>query len=109
MTEGYRRARTALNAIVLISAEVVLATTLAASMVTPNARTFPAGEKTKVDGVIVSRDGNTIKLRTEDDSIGTVDLTTTTKVQLKHGIFGSKKAMDVGSLVPGLRIEAEGK
>lgn len=98
-----------LNAIVLISAEAVLATSLAASMVTPNARTFPANEKTKVDGVIVSRDGNTIKLRTEDDSIGTVDLTTSTKVQLKHGMFGRKKAMDVGSLVPGLRIEAEGK
>jgi outer membrane protein OmpA-like peptidoglycan-associated protein len=98
-----------LNVAVLISGEAVLAATLAASMVTPNARTFPAGEKTKVEGVIVSRDGNTIKLRTEDDSIGTVDLTDTTKVQLKHGLFGRKKAMDAASLVPGLRIQAEGK
>jgi outer membrane protein OmpA-like peptidoglycan-associated protein len=98
-----------LNVTVLISAEALMAATLAAAMVTPNARTFPAGEKTKVEGVIVSRDGNTIKLRTEDDSIGTVDLTDTTKVQLKHGLFGQKKAMDAGSLVPGLRIQAEGK
>lgn len=92
----------------LISAEALLATTLLAR-VTPNARNFPAGEKTKVEGVIVSRSGNSIKLRTEDDSIGTIDLTDTTKVQLKHGLFGRKKAMDVGSLVPGLRVEAEGK
>jgi outer membrane protein OmpA-like peptidoglycan-associated protein len=94
---------------VLISAGAFLTATFAASMVTPNARTFPAGEKTKVQGVIVSRDGNTLKLRTEDDSIGTIDLTNDTKVQLKHGIFGRKKAMDVGALVPGLTVEAQGK
>ncbi len=93
----------------LISAEALLTATLALSMVTPNARTFPANEKSKVQGVIISRDGNTLKLRTEDDSVGTIDLTDTTKVQLKHGIFGRKKAMDVSKLVPGLTVEAQGK
>jgi outer membrane protein OmpA-like peptidoglycan-associated protein len=77
--------------------------------VEPNTRTFTAGEQTKIQGVIVSRDGNIIKLRGNDDSIGTIDLTDTTKIQLKHGIFGRKTAMDTASLVPGLQIEAQGK
>jgi outer membrane protein OmpA-like peptidoglycan-associated protein len=78
--------------------------------VTPNARTFSANEEAKVQGVIVSRDGQTIKLRTDDDSIGTVDITGSTKIELrKGGIFRRKSAMDAAALVPGLRIEANGK
>ncbi len=78
--------------------------------VTPNARTFTADEQAKVQGVIVSRDGQTIKLRTDDDSIGTVDLTSGTKIELKKGgFFHRKSAMDTAALVPGLRIEANGR
>jgi hypothetical protein len=77
--------------------------------VTPNTRTFPADQQSKVQGVIISRDGNTIKLRADDDTIGTIDLTDTTKIQLKHGIFGHKSAMNADSLVPGLHVEAQGK
>ncbi len=78
--------------------------------VTPNARTFTADESAKVQGVVVSRDGQTIKLRTDDDSIGTIDVTDGTKIELKKGgLFHRKTAMDATALVPGLRIEAEGK
>ncbi len=63
----------------------------------------------KVQGVIVSRDGQTIKLRSDDDSVGTIDITNDTKIQLKHGIFSRKSAMNSDSLVSGLRIEAQGK
>lgn len=79
--------------------------------VTPNARTFTEGQQAKVQGVIISRDGQTIKLRADDDSIGTIDLTDTTKIKLKSGVFIFRKAsvMNVDSLVPGLHIEAEGK
>jgi outer membrane protein OmpA-like peptidoglycan-associated protein len=64
----------------------------------------------KVQGVILSRDGNAIKLRLDDDSIGTVDLSDATKIQLKSGvIFRHTAKMDTGSLVPGLHIEAQGK
>lgn len=78
--------------------------------VTPNARTFTADESAKVQGVVVSRDGQTIKLRTDDDSIGTIDLTDGTKIELKKGgLFRRKTAMDATALVPGLRIEADGK
>ncbi len=77
--------------------------------VTPNARTFTAGQESKVQGVIISRDGSIIKLRADDDSIGTIDLTDTTKIQLKSGIFKHKTAMNLDSLVPGLHVEAAGK
>jgi outer membrane protein OmpA-like peptidoglycan-associated protein len=77
--------------------------------VTPNSRTFPADQQVKVQGVIVSREGDTIKLRADDDSIGTVDITDNTKIQLKHGLFNRKTAMDTGALVPGLRVEAQGR
>jgi OOP family OmpA-OmpF porin len=90
---------------------VSLATsTLALGMVTPNARTFTAGQQVKVQGVILSRDGNAIKLRIDDDSIGTVDLSDATKISLKSGVvFRHTSKMDLASLVPGLHIEAQGK
>lgn len=78
--------------------------------VTPNARTFTAGQQTKVQGVIISREGDALKLRADDDSIGTIDLSSTTKIQLKSGvIFRHKAPMTIDSLVPGLHVEAQGK
>jgi outer membrane protein OmpA-like peptidoglycan-associated protein len=97
----------------LSKAFILGACALAASLalaVTPNTRTFTADEQSKVAGVIVSRDGQVIKLRTDDDSIGTIDITDETKIQLKKGgLFRRKAAMDAAALVPGLRIEVEGK
>jgi outer membrane protein OmpA-like peptidoglycan-associated protein len=91
-------------------AALTLATSTLALGVTPNTRTFTAGQNVKVQGVILSRDGNSIKLRIDDDSIGTVDLSDLTKIQLKSGvIFRKSSKMDLGSLVPGLHIEAQGK
>ncbi len=87
----------------------LLITAALAMGVEPNAKTFTAGQKAKVQGVIVSRQGETLKVRGTDDSIGTIDLTNDTKIELKHGIFSRKTAMDVASLVPGLQIEAQGK
>ncbi len=92
----------------LIGSSFLSSTLLVA--VTPNTRTFTADESAKVQGVVVSRDGQVIKLRTDDDSIGTIDLTEGTKIVLKKGgLLRKKTAMDAASLVPGLRIEAEGK
>ena|GEM_PF-228990 len=77
--------------------------------VTPNTRTFTAGEKTHLTGVIVSRQGNVLKLRGDDDAISTIDLDENTKIELKHGIFGwGHKAMDENSLLPGLEITVDG-
>ena len=98
-----------LTAWIAVIAGTFLASTLATAMVEPNTKTFGAGEKAQVKGVIISRDGDTVKLRGDDDSVGTVDLTSDTKIQLKHGVFGRKKAMENTALVPGLHIEAQGK
>lgn len=92
-----------------LTAVTVLSVIPAFGRVEPNTRTFTAGEQAKVQGVIISRDGQTIKLRGDDDSVGTVDLTNNTKIQLKHGIFSRKSAMNADSLVSGLRVEAQGK
>jgi len=90
------------------SAAFLLTAGLAMS-VEPNTRIFTAGHKDKIRGVIVSRDGNTLKLRGDDDSLGTIDLTDETKFQIKHGIFGQKSDVKADSLVAGLEIEARGK
>jgi outer membrane protein OmpA-like peptidoglycan-associated protein len=102
--------KTTAKAFVAFALPVVLGTAMAWG-VTPNARTFTDGQQAKVQGVIISREGQIIKLRADDDSIGTIDLTSTTKIKLKNGVFIFKKAstMSVDSLVPGLHIEAEGK
>lgn len=91
------------------AAAALLMLSAAAVGVEPNTRTFTSGQKTKIQGVIISRDGDTLKLRSNDDSVGTIDLTNDTRIQLKHGIFGRKSAMDLASLVPGLQIEAQGR
>jgi OmpA-OmpF porin, OOP family len=93
-----------------ILAQGLLTASFLTAMVTPNSRSFTAGQKAKIEGVILSRDGNSIKLRIDDDSIGTVDLTDITKIQLKKGvIFHHSDKMDAGTLVPGLHVEAQGK
>jgi outer membrane protein OmpA-like peptidoglycan-associated protein len=93
---------------VTVVASALLTAGLAMS-VEPNTRTFTAGQKDKVQGVILSRDGNSLKIRGDDDSIGTVDLTNDTKIQLKKGVFGHKTDMKVDSLVAGLHVEVQGK
>src|SRR5581483_11783706 len=92
-----------------LSVSLLLTAGLGLARVEPTTHTFTAGQKAKVQGVIVSRDGDTVKLRSSDDSIGTVDLTQTTKIQLKKGFFKGKSTMDAASLLPGLQIEAQGK
>ena len=83
---------------------------LSASAVENPTKAIPNGEKSKVSGTIQGRDGETMRVRTDDNSVVVVDLTNDTKVQLKKGLFHlSKKSMDVTALVPGLRIEASGK
>jgi outer membrane protein OmpA-like peptidoglycan-associated protein len=92
-----------------LAVQIIFTAALCMARVTPNTRTFNAGENAKIQGVIVSREGDVLKLRATDDSIGTIDLTNTTKIELKHGLFGRKKAMDLNALVPGLQIQAEGE
>ena len=92
----------------LLTGSLALVSSMLAFGVEANTRGFPTDQKAKIQGVIVSRAGDVLKLRADDDSIGTIDLTGDTKIQLKRAL-GRKTAMDVQALVPGLRIEAQGK
>jgi outer membrane protein OmpA-like peptidoglycan-associated protein len=103
-TKTRNRVRTALGVTVmgLIGATVLIA------RVEPNTRTFTAGEKSKVQGVIVAHQGDVLKVRGDDDAIENIDLTNTTKIELKKSL-GRHTAMNMDSLVPGLRVEVQGR
>lgn len=90
-----------------VSAQTLLTASLVMA-VTPNTKTFSAGEKAKVTGVIISHDGDTLRVRGDDDSVETIDLTGETKIELKKS-FGRKSKMENSALLPGLHIEANGK
>ncbi len=100
--------RNQLRTWIAVSAQALLATTLVLG-VEPNNKSFTAGEKAELKGVIISHDGDSLKVRGDDDSVGIVDLTGTTKIQLKRGVLRRKSSMQSTSLLPGLHIEAEGK
>jgi OOP family OmpA-OmpF porin len=91
-----------------LAAAMLFQATLAYAMVEPNVRTFTAGQKDKITGVILSRNGQVIKVQSDDNAVGTVDLSDETKIQLKRSL-GRKSSMSADSLVSGLRIEAQGK
>lgn len=70
---------------------------------------FVAGQKAKIKGFIMSRDGDTLLLRESGELVATVMLDDKTKVQVRKGALKfRRKEMEVTSLVPGLRVDAEG-
>ena len=76
-----------------------------------NAQQFTAGQKAKVKGQIVSRNGDMVKIQDgKAGSVETVEITDNTKIERKKGkaIFLRHEGMDVTALVPGLSITAEG-
>jgi outer membrane protein OmpA-like peptidoglycan-associated protein len=89
---------------------ILLAGMTLASMA--NAQQFTAGQKAKVKGQIVSRNGDLVKI--QDDkagSVAVVKITDNTKIERKKGkvVFLRHVDMDVTALVPGLSIHAEGE
>ncbi len=87
---------------------IVLLGSLAYSATTP--RQFQAGEKAKVSGMIISRDGDIVTVKqNKTGEIDNVALTDSTKIQRKKGAFGVRRTdYDVTAMVPGLNIDAEG-
>jgi OOP family OmpA-OmpF porin len=65
------------------------------------------GEKTKVQGVIVTRTGETLLVSTDSGNV-TVVLTDNTKVQQPKGLGLRHKQMSATVLIPGLRISVDG-
>jgi OmpA-OmpF porin, OOP family len=65
------------------------------------------GEKVKTEGLVLSRQGNIVTMRTSDSSKVEVALTDYTKVVTPRPLF-RKKHMPVSDLVPGLWIKVKG-
>jgi outer membrane protein OmpA-like peptidoglycan-associated protein len=86
--------------------------TSSAFAVTPSkTRQFAQGEKAKVSGVILSRDGDLIRARDKKSrEVITVSISDATHVERKNHRFPfyRRTEMDVTALLPGLTIEAEG-
>jgi outer membrane protein OmpA-like peptidoglycan-associated protein len=69
------------------------------------------GEKVKVTGLILSRNGDTIRIKDKKSGqFVVVNITDNTKIERKGGhLLSFRRAeMDVTAMVPGLTIEAEG-
>ena len=66
-------------------------------------KTPGSGSKTKIEGVVVSRDGNVVTVKEQKSgSDQAVQVTDATKIQRGH------KTMGVNALVPGLKIKVKG-
>jgi OOP family OmpA-OmpF porin len=65
------------------------------------------GEKTKVEGLVVSRQGDVVTLRSADANNVKVEITDYTKVATRRGLF-RKKSVSISELLPGLWIKVKG-
>jgi outer membrane protein OmpA-like peptidoglycan-associated protein len=93
---------------VLVAGSLTLVSSLLVFSAETNTHAFLAGKKAKIQGIIVSRTDQVLKLRADDNSIATIDLTGNTAIELKTAL-GGRDRKGVETLVPGLRIEAKGK
>jgi hypothetical protein len=77
-----------------------------------SASDIPAGKNVKVTGLILSRNGDTVRIKDKKSGqFVVVNITDNTKIERKRGHleFLRQTDMDVTALVPGLTIEAEGR
>ena len=72
------------------------------------ASAYAQGEKTKVQGLITARTGETIVVKTTEGTTVTVVLDDDTKVQDKIGIGLRKKQYTHVVLIPGLKVSVDG-
>lgn len=66
-----------------------------------------AGQKVEVKGLITSRDGDTLTVKTQDMGQVTVVLNDATKVQKPKGVFRHEEMAET-SLIPGLEVQVKG-
>src|SRR5690242_16164575 len=68
-----------------------------------------SGDKAKVEGLITTRTGETLIMKTSDGAKTTVVLTDDTKVQDRRGLFGMEKQVLADTiLIPGLKVRVSG-
>jgi OOP family OmpA-OmpF porin len=68
----------------------------------------PGSNNVKIRGLITTRTGETLTVRTQDGASVTVVLTDDTKVQQPKGLGLRKKQMSAAVLIPGLKISVDG-
>ncbi len=91
----------------LVAGSLTLVSSLLVFGAEENAHAFRDGKKAKIQGVIVSKTNDVLKLRADDNSVATIDLTGDTRIELKLA-FGDRDPMDLQNLIVGLRIEGKG-
>ena len=99
-----------LNALLCTSAAILLAS-LTYAATTNQTRQLAAGDKAKVVGSILSRDGDLIRVRDQkSNEVVVVNITDNTRIERKEHrvVFPRHTDMDVTAMLPGLTIEAEG-
>jgi outer membrane protein OmpA-like peptidoglycan-associated protein len=92
-------------------AQAVCALLLSGMAVASSAKQITNGEKAKVKGTIVSRNGDAVKIRdSKDGQPVIVNISDSTKIERNKGKveFFRHADMNVTAMVPGLTIEAEG-
>jgi outer membrane protein OmpA-like peptidoglycan-associated protein len=102
--------RSMLSALLCAIAAVVFAVSAFAGTA-DKTRELTQGQKAKVSGVILSRDGDLVRLRDrKSHEVITVGISDATKIERqKHNFpFYRHTDMDVTALLPGLTIQAEG-
>jgi outer membrane protein OmpA-like peptidoglycan-associated protein len=68
------------------------------------------GEKAKFSGIIVSRNGDTLRLREGDVATHTIVINNDTRISTPNGLFKmSRRRRDQTALVPGLMMQVEGR
>lgn len=73
------------------------------------ATAYAQGDKVKVKGLITTRTGETLVLKTSEGTSVTVILDDDTKVQQPKGLVGVRKQqMSMAVLIPGLKVSVEG-
>jgi outer membrane protein OmpA-like peptidoglycan-associated protein len=95
----------------LLFAIATILVTSSAFAATGKARQLTPGEKAKMSGLILSRDGDLVRVRDKKShEVITVSIVNTTQIERKnHKLpFYRHTDMDVTALLPGLTIEAEG-
>jgi len=93
---------------VLVAMFMVTAITAVAQE--PNEKSVSAGEKTRVEGVIAARDGESFKVITKDgQDIYTVNITPDTSIKSNTmGVFRGGKQYEASYLLRGLQVQLEG-
>lgn len=81
----------------------------AVSQKSPNTMNFPPGTGAMIQGVILSRNGNSLRVRSTANSVAVVELDDHTRILSKNSFVFHKNQMTVDGLMSGYHVEANGK